>query len=310
MKLGSPENTRDRKHDSHRQPDDCHNTYHSARSPSKKLAAKHDSETTGNSCQRKTTLLTRHGVSQRKLFRHGKISDPTPISPFPMQSRLPRANERSLAAPRRQNELPEELQQLLITASQTPPVTLDTLSELDLSRIISNISLRMDINYDRNLCFRPNLDGERGWSKRQAAERYWRAIILELKMWLGNHDKRQSSLGNLKLNTIVFQPRLPKLLETLKTVLKSLVPESDQLAVDEQLDVPFIMQQISEGVFDLERLSLWLAALIKTHCAPKRDQMVDDMVKKIGAGKNGLDVETLVVGLKYLFGVLEAMKLV
>jgi hypothetical protein len=70
------------------------------------------------------------------------------------------------------------------------------------------------------------------------------------------------------------------------------------------------MQEIERGVCDLVRLAEWLAHLLKEHCAPMRDELVDRMVQqtRLGVAKNSS--EQIVKGLRELLGILEAMKLV
>ena len=70
------------------------------------------------------------------------------------------------------------------------------------------------------------------------------------------------------------------------------------------------MQQIRKGVLDMVGLAAWLAALLKTHCAPMRDEWADSMVKQIGVASESQDSRGIVDGLRTLFAILEAMKLV
>jgi hypothetical protein len=70
------------------------------------------------------------------------------------------------------------------------------------------------------------------------------------------------------------------------------------------------MQQFRKGVADLVKLALWLSQLLKCHCAPMRDDWVDEMVTQIRKGDREGDVALLVLGMQNLLGVLEAMKLV
>ena len=70
------------------------------------------------------------------------------------------------------------------------------------------------------------------------------------------------------------------------------------------------MQQFRKGVADLEKLALWLSQLLKCHCAPMRDNWVDEMVIQLSNGDKNWDVVLLVAGMQNLLGVLEAMKLV
>ena len=97
--------------------------------------------------------------------------------------------------------------------------------------------------------------------------------------------------------------------ETIRDIIKTLVPERDQATVSERLDVAMIMQEISKGVFDLMSLAQWLAALLKAHCAPMRDEWIDQMVVATQKGVDEGCQKRIVLGLRQLFGILEAMKL-
>ena len=98
--------------------------------------------------------------------------------------------------------------------------------------------------------------------------------------------------------------------QTIRDVIKSLVPDSDHSRVDEHLDVPLLMQEIERGVCDFVRLAEWIARLLKEHCAPMRDVWVDEMVALTRQGAVTQDSKQIVIGLKTLFAILEAMKLV
>lgn len=199
---------------------------------------------------------------------------------------------------------------LLRRAEPLPPVTRSTLSELDLNHIMNNIRLRMDANFDGDLHFRPDLDGEKGQKKRNQAAEYWAALATEISIYTfcasgEGDDCDKDDISNLK-----FEARLPTMFETLQDILKTLVPERDHSNVMENLDVPLLMQQIHKGVLDLIKLAKWLAGLLKTHCAPMRDEWADQMVDHISAGLYAQDMKKVVEGLRTLFGMLEAMKLV
>jgi hypothetical protein len=71
-----------------------------------------------------------------------------------------------------------------------------------------------------------------------------------------------------------------------------------------------LMQAIERGVCDLGRLAEWMAQLLKEHCAPMRDVLVDEMVTCTRLGEADRNLEKIVEGLRKLFGILEAMKLV
>lgn len=199
-------------------------------------------------------------------------------------------------------------------ASMLPPVTHDSLSELDIIRIINNPKLRHDVNFDKELHFRPNLDGSRGKHKINAAEDYWKSLVAELELYrlVGVHLMACNTRADAEYWTRMMtrsQKRLPGMFETIRDVLKTLVPEHDQSAVAERLDIAMIMQQVSKGVFDLMSLANWLATLLKAHCAPMRDDWIDQMVEQTQRGVDEGSQERVVVGLRQLLGILEAMKL-
>lgn len=202
---------------------------------------------------------------------------------------------------------------LLHSANLLPPVRKETLSELDLPRIVTNINLRMDANFDRDLHFKPDLDGEKGRKKRKEAAEYWKAMEIEISIYAfcASHNLDLSPERNRNCaHQMTFFPRLPAMFQTLQEVLMTLVPERDHPSITQNLDVSLLMQQIRKGVLDLVGLSTWLAGLLKTHCAPMRDEWADQMVEQISLGFHAQDMGKIVDGLQMLFGILEAMKLV
>lgn len=226
-------------------------------------------------------------------------------------------------------DYPEELAQMIITmgsgqhyenlaeayreASELPPITKMSLSELDIQHIITNVRLRHDVNFDRDLSFRPNLDGCKGQQKKQATTQYWRALEAELELYtrLFQGTPSPKNQDGERWATLIShaQRRIPVMFRTIQDVLKSLVPERDHARVDEHLDVPMLMQEIQRGICDLVRLAEWLAQLLKEHCAPMRDGVVDGMVAVIRTGVVEHSSARIVDGLRELFGVLETMKL-
>lgn len=199
-------------------------------------------------------------------------------------------------------------------AALLPPITQESLAELEVTRIVSNPKLRHDVNFDRELHFRPNLDGSRGKHKLKTADEYWKALVAELELYraigvllMSCQDAKQYE--QLSQMMKASQIRVPGIFETIKEILKTLVPAQDQAMVEERLDVPMIMQQISNGVFNLMDLALWLAALLKAHCAPMRDDWVDQMVTQTRRGVEEGCQKRIVLSLRQTLGILEAMKL-
>ncbi|KAJ5747766.1 uncharacterized protein N7511_009462 [Penicillium nucicola] len=203
-------------------------------------------------------------------------------------------------------------QRLLRKARRSPPVTKKMLSELDLPCIMSNINLRMDANFDRDLHFKPDLDGEKGKRKKKEAADYWDSLASEIAIYAfraATADITIQEVESTDGSRRTFDPRLPALFETLQDVIKTLVPERDHPTVMQNLEVPLLMQQIRKGVLDMLTLATWLAALLKTHCAPMRDEWADRMVDQIQEGSQSQDPREIVNGLQTLFSILEAMKL-
>ena len=197
----------------------------------------------------------------------------------------------------------------LQTANTLPPVTKMTLSELDLNWIMHNISLRVDVNYDHDLHFMP-IQGPGTEQKRQDAKKYWLALATEFRIY--QHNLSQCPLCQRvgRHVSTIFRPRLPEMFKTLRELLETLVPDKDHSRIADNLDVPLLMQQVENGVLDIIRLSQWIADLLKSHCAPMRDEWADEMASKIEEGCIHSDMEIIVDGLEKLFSFLEAMKLV
>jgi hypothetical protein len=206
-------------------------------------------------------------------------------------------------------QLDPRQRKLLHTADRLPPVTKRTLSELDLDRIMRNINLRVDVNFDRSLHFMP-VDGTKALDRRRAAAAYYEALAIEMSIYAFGAAHGISCDKPDDDGISSFEPRLPIMLATLQEVLNTLVPERDHHCVTENLDVALMMQQIRKGVLDLTRLARWLGSLLKTHCAPMRDAMVDRMVAEIEEGCQSRGMCQVAQGLQTMFGALEAMKLV
>lgn len=198
-------------------------------------------------------------------------------------------------------------------ANLDPPITKQSLSELDIGSIAVNSKLRHDVNFDRELHFRPNLDGAKGKAKRKAQADYWSALVTELELY-NAIDLNPALLAHPTIPRDVLRRacnrRIPRMFGAMKDILKALVPETDHTSVDEHLDVSLIMQEIEAGVCDLRRIARWLAHNLKAHCAPMRDHVIDKMVKYIDRGVAENKAKYLVEGLIQTFGAMEAMKLV
>jgi hypothetical protein len=184
-----------------------------------------------------------------------------------------------------------------------PPITKSTLSELDVTKIIHNSKLRHDINFDPDLHFRPNVEGDKGRRKQERSDSFWRTLRDQLTQFVVDRDEFYAHCGSGD------DWCLPVLLKTVKEILETLVPQRDREFLDEGLNVDLLMQQFHRGVLDLEKLAEWLSGVLKSHCAPMRDEEVDTMVNLIKAGNRDNDLDKLVLGMRELLSVLEHMKL-
>ena len=201
-----------------------------------------------------------------------------------------------------------------IQATNTePPITKSSLAELDLNRIIENVKLRHDLNFEREIAFRPNYLGWKGELKRALAKAYWQDLTQEVAFYIKRIPQAYPTPAEFSLDSmphLSFLPRLPQMFRTIGDILKSLVPEAEWSSVDEALDVDLLLQQLENGVCDLIGLSDWLGKLLMGSCSPCRDSQVINMVTSIQEAASSHDAQRLVGGIEQLFGILETMKLV
>lgn len=226
----------------------------------------------------------------------GALSRPGPGS-SPGAATPPREREASSSRRSRRHSTPQ------LCPPLEPPVTKSTLSELDVSKIIHNPKLRHDINFDPELHFRPNLDGEKGRKKQEKASQFWKLLKEELTEFLMDRASFDAKHGESNEWT------LPLLLKAVKEIIQTLVPQRDRQLLDEGLNVELLMQQFNKGVVDLEKLACWLSRVLKSHCAPMRDDWVDSMYTQLSSGNRNANLDELVAGMRSLLSVLEAMKL-
>lgn len=232
-----------------------------------------------------------YGLQSSNTFTANSSSPPTNPAP-----RYPLSSQEGSATSKRST-------QAVVKPALEPPVTKSTLSELDVNKIVHNPKLRHDINFDPDLHFRPNLDGEKGRKKTQKANDFWETMRLQLRGYLTDREQFERDLGDAEWC-------LPATLKAIRGILETLVPARDRSSVEETFNVDLLMQQFRKGVADLGKLALWLSQLLKCHCAPMRDIWVDEMVVQLSDGDKNWDVTMLVNGMRSLMGILEAMKLV
>lgn len=201
-----------------------------------------------------------------------------------------------------------------------PPITKESLSELDLARFIDDPKLRHDINFERDITFKPN--SERQQEKKDRAQMYWEALIIEFFLYSHRQrhlrtqksDSRSHTASTVLLTDLAelrrVAVRLPHTFVAIREILRTLVPATEWAAIDDHIDVELLIQELENGVCNIRGLADWLGDLLLRSCSPYRDNMVKKMVALIHKGVDDDDSGLLVRGLKELFGVLETMKLV
>ncbi|GAA5934306.1 Sok1p [Sporobolomyces koalae] len=215
-----------------------------------------------------------------------------------------------------------------------PPISRSTLRELDLPEVLRNAQLRHDVVFDPNLMFRPNLDGARGERKRASAEQYWMAVSREVTLGCRCTTFFKSTLLPCICPSLDPSAQLPtrivSLVAELRGILLSLLPASTSASPNmpstavfppvettssqsmpcdglreellDALDPVVVCQQLVQGTLDVAGLARFLGDTLKTHCAPMRDDLVDEMV-------TACEGHGVVIGLRLCFEVLELMKL-
>ncbi|KAI4137909.1 MAG: hypothetical protein LQ341_004914 [Variospora aurantia] len=204
-------------------------------------------------------------------------------------------------------------------ASLDPPVTKESLSELDLNRIISDARLRHDINFEHEIMFRPNTYGTRGARKKREEDRYFEALAVEFEFYIRRQicppsfpSRRASGRSTITPQTGIpsgAPRRVRRMIGCLQDVVKTLVPAAKWEAVDDQFDVDLRMQELEHGICDIGGLMEWLGKLLLCSCSPMRDAVVNAMMTKSLEAIGAQDAWRLVSAIKDLFGVLETMKL-
>ncbi|KAL8691141.1 MAG: hypothetical protein Q9218_003574, partial [Villophora microphyllina] len=207
----------------------------------------------------------------------------------------------------------------LWTASLDPPVTKETLSELDLYRIVADARLRHDVNFEHEIMFRPNTYGKCGEQKKQDGNRYFEALAFEFDLYfkiqrsrLASSTQPRSSPRPGKRHTACLSDaprRLPRMISAIRDIVKTLVPIDKWQTVDEQFDVDLRMQELERGIGDIAGLIESLGRLLLDSCSPMRDSTVKDMVTRTQRAIAAEDAQELMHGIRDLFGVLETMKL-
>lgn len=204
-------------------------------------------------------------------------------------------------------------------AQLEPPITKASLSELDLDRFSTDPQLRHDVYMDRGVSFRPVVNGPLAKQKRQQASWYWDALVIEFALHITRRKLAIQQSGHyrfmtspwIRLTNPDWAPmRLRTMFQVIKEITKTLVPQLEWAIVDARLDVDLLIQELEQGVCDVNGLIGWLGTLLLGSCSPMRDSFVEEMISTVQEGVNTANARVIVDGLRDLFGILEIMKLV
>lgn len=211
-------------------------------------------------------------------------------------------------------------QDSLETASLQPPITRESLSELDLNRLVNDNRLRHDVNFEHEIVFRPNTHARQDPKKKREDDAYFEALAIEFDHYirLQKHPLLLSSQQGQKhfiaapsrSSSPKFPQRVPAVISAIREVIQTLVPTAKWQTVDDYFDLDLRMQELEHGICNIAGLFEWTGQLLLCSCSPMRDDMVTAMVAKSQQAVVGQDAHQLVDSIKDLFGVLETMKLV
>ncbi|KAJ1973352.1 cAMP-mediated signaling protein sok1 [Dimargaris xerosporica] len=201
-----------------------------------------------------------------------------------------------------------------------PPINRFTLRELSLKQIVNNISLRHDIVLEPNLEFQPINFGNIGLQKSKEADAYWQSVDRELRVLLQHQraspqsapTEAASSASNavdgsppsrtelsLSIGTIIIMVG-----EIRGIMIEMLTVHNQALRQDlaANLDLKLIRQQLEYGAFDVTAMVDYITSVLKKHCAPVRDRLIDRINRNV---RQGDYTETL----RQCFKLLELMSL-
>ncbi|KAF9497686.1 Tcp11-domain-containing protein [Pleurotus eryngii] len=221
-----------------------------------------------------------------------------------------------------------------------PFINRHTLKELDVSQILRNPHLRHDLLFDPGLQFRPTASRR----KRDLADAYWRAVERELELGCTCVSFAANGILSSRIlcackqiqcpssqPVLAFNPahnlltcrtpsRIRPLLEECRQILLNLIDEAfddastpscaaQQASYLRQIfDPALIASQLSStssSRFDPSGLLSALHEILKSHCAPMRDSVIDNLLLFTRPESS----KHIVQALRLIMDILELMKL-
>lgn len=164
-----------------------------------------------------------------------------------------------------------------------PIPTKERLDELDINRILTRLQIRHNMIFSADISFKPNEDESHVAARTLEVAEFWE----ELEQDVHRED------GYI---------RIAALLNEIKEIMMTLVVGRGAEELARTMDISFLKLQLKRGTLDVGPIVTFLHGLLKDHCSPCRDVLVDSMRALFLAGN-------LVQGLRCCFEVLELMKL-
>ncbi|RKP37363.1 T-complex protein 11-domain-containing protein [Dimargaris cristalligena] len=196
------------------------------------------------------------------------------------------------------------------SSSFLPPINRFSLRELSLNSIINNVQLRHDIVMESNLEFRPNNFGDLGRIKERDAAGFWYSVEMELHQLKGlltpaaTGDKSTPKTPSRTTMFLGTSKIVVMMSEIREIMIEMLATHDMDLRKDltTHLDVRLIHQQLQHGVFDVVGIVCYITAVLKRHCAPVRDPLIDSILRAVHR-------KDFTLTLKRCFELLELMRL-
>ncbi|GAA97986.1 uncharacterized protein L969DRAFT_165002 [Mixia osmundae IAM 14324] len=205
-----------------------------------------------------------------------------------------------------------------------PPISQQSLKELDLASLLANPQLRHDLAHTPVIHFRPNTEGPSNFKRREACAMYNLAVAREIisgcrcTTFICEADSSsvltcfcRSNVGMLASGNLSVRlpSRIPHLVEELKSLLLALLPDcKDQSSarnIRDSLDTSLVTQQADHRTFDLARFARFVGSVLLMHAAPIRDARITQMMDLLSEPT----LASIATGLQACFDTVELMRL-
>lgn len=184
-----------------------------------------------------------------------------------------------------------------------PPVTSKGLQELRIDKIMNSLKLRHDLNFDPDLHYRANFDGDMGRKKHAQNDEFWSQLLSDLVEFEADPQTFLKDYAGRAWT-------LPTVLKNIKDIIKTLVAPDIVRMVEEGLEIEHLMQELAKGAADLERWVGTVAQFLRDCCAPIRDNLVEGMEQRIVEGHQKQSLTIICSGIANLLSLVECMALV